>query len=180
MHKSVLTGAILVAVLSPLPAFAQDASSSYPSSPEQIQPATVTDPQEFTTKAAGAGDFEIQSSQLALTVSQNADIKAFAQMMIDDHTKAADGLKTAAAAQGGVTLPAAPDADTTAKLQKLQAAGADFDKLYVQMQTDAHVDAVALFSGYAQNGAAGPLKEFAAKTLPTLQMHYQHALALPQ
>ncbi len=180
MYRSFLAGAALVAALVPFAVLAQSASSSYPSSPEQIQPATVTDPQEFTTKAAGAGDFEIQSSQLALTASQNADIKAFAQMMIDDHTKAAEGLKTAATAQGNITLPTGPDADTTAKLQQLKAAtGADFDKLYVQMQTDAHVDAVALFSGYSRNGAAGPLKDFATQTLPTLQMHYQHVLALP-
>ena len=56
--------------------------------------------------------------------------------------------------------------------------GADFDKLYVQMQTDAHVDAVGLFSGYAAGGAAGALKDFATQTLPTLKMHYEHVLAL--
>jgi putative membrane protein len=180
MSRSVTVAVLLIAALSSTSVFAQSTASSYPSSPDQIQPATVADPQEFATKAAGAGDFEIQSSKLALTMSQNADIKSFAQMMIDDHTKAADALKAAAASQGNITLPSAPDADTTAKLQKLQAAsGADFDKLYVQMQIDAHVDAVALFSGYSQNGAAGPLKDFAGQTLPTLKMHYQHALALP-
>ena len=181
MYKSLLIAALLsTAALSPAAALAQ-ASSSYPSSAEQIQPATVSDPQEFATKAAGAGAFEIQSSQLALTKSQNADIKSFAQMMIDDHSKAAEGLKTAAAARGGITVPADIDAESAAKLQRLQAAAAgDFDKLYVQMQTDAHVDAVALFSGFAQNGPAGPLKDFAGQTLPTLQMHYQHVLTLPR
>jgi putative membrane protein len=151
-----------------------------PNSPDQIQPATITDPQEFSTKAAGAGDFEIQSSQLALTKSQDADIKAFAQMMIDDHTKAAAGLKAAAASQGNIMLPTVPDADTTSKLQQVRGlTSADFDKLCVQMQTDAHVQAVALFAGYAANGAACPLKDFAAQTLPTLKMHYQHVIALP-
>ena len=179
MKKSLVLAALVAAALSSGAAIAQDASSSYPSSPDQIQPATVTDPQEFTTKAAGAGDFEIQSSQLALTKSQNADIKTFAQMMIDDHTKAAAALKTAATAQG-TTLPSAPDADTAGKLQQLQgASGADFDKLYVQMQTDAHVQAVALFSGFSQNGPAGQLKDFAGQTLPTLKMHYEHVLTLP-
>jgi len=180
MHKP-LSIAVLVTtvVLAPTVALAEG-SSSYPSSAEQIQPAAVSDPQEFTTKAAGAGAFEIQSSQLALSKTQNADIKAFAQMMIDDHTNAAAVLQTAATAQGKLTVPAYLDADSAAKLQKLQAAGtADFDPLYVQMQTDAHVDAVALFSGFAQNGPSGPLRDFAAQTLPTLRMHYQHALSLP-
>src|SRR3569623_1990088 len=108
MRNIFTAAAIIIGSLSPLPILAQ--ASSYPSSAVQIQPAGVTDPQEFSAKAAGAGDFEIQSSQLALTVSQNADIKAFAQMMIDDHTKAGGALKTAAATQG-VTVPDALDAD---------------------------------------------------------------------
>jgi putative membrane protein len=60
------------------------------------------------------------------------------------------------------------------------ASGADFDKLYVQLQTQAHYDAVGLFAGYSQNGTAGPLKDFATTTLPTLKMHYDHVLTLPR
>jgi len=146
-----------------------------PPSADQIQPAGITAPQDFANKAGPAGLFEIQSSQLALKMSQNADIKTFAQKMIDDHTKAADDLK-AAAAKDGVTVPAALDADGTTNLQKLQGAkAADFDALYVQMQTDAHIAAVGLYAGYAQNGQAGAIKDHATKTLPTLKMHLQMA-----
>src|SRR5690242_19594464 len=105
MYKSLFIAALTVASLSPIAVLAQ--ASSYPSSPEQIQPATITDPQQFATKAGAAGLFEIQSSQLALTKLQNADIKAFAQMMIDDHTKAGSALKAEAGTQG-VTVPDAP------------------------------------------------------------------------
>jgi len=157
------------------------APENYPSSPDQIKPAAVSDPQEFATKAGTAGMFEIQSSQLALSKSQNSDIKAFAQMMIDDHTKAAEGLKSAAAKEGHVDVPAALDQPNADKLEQLtKASGSDFDKLYVQLQTDAHVDAVALFTGYAANGPAGQLKDFAGSTVPTLQKHYEHALTLPR
>jgi putative membrane protein len=149
-----------------------------PPSADQIQPANITAPQDFANKAGPAGMFEVQSSQVALQKSQNADIKAFAQKMIDDHTKAADDLK-AAAATDGVTVPAALDADQTVNLQKLQAASAgDFDALYVQMQTDAHIAAVGLYAGYAQNGKAGAVKDHATKTLPTLKMHYDMVLKL--
>jgi len=41
----------------------------------------------------------------------------------------------------------------------------------VKLQTQAHVEAVALFSDYAQNGPSGPLKAFATKTLPELKTH---------
>ena len=176
--KPILAVPMLAFALLAGTATAQDASS-YPSSPDLIQPATVTDPQEFATKAGGAGLFEVQTSQLALTKSQNADIQAFAQMMIDDHTKAGEALKTAAGAQQAISVPTDMDAASAAKFAQLNdASGADFDKLYVQMQTDAHVEAVGLFSGYAANGAAGALKDFAAQTLPTLKMHYEHVLAL--
>ena len=149
-----------------------------PPSADQIQPANITAPQDFANKAGPAGMFEIQSSQLALKISQSADIKAFAQKMIDDHTKAADDLK-AAAAKDGVTVPATLDADGTTNMQKLQGASpADFDRLYVQMQTDAHIAAVGLYAGYAQNGQAGAIKDHATSTLPTLKMHYDMVLKL--
>ena len=56
--------------------------------------------------------------------------------------------------------------------------GADFDALYVKIQTDAHIAAVGLYAGYAQNGQAGAIKDHATKTLPTLKMHYDMVLKL--
>lgn len=154
--------------------------SAYPASPDDIQPATVTDAQQFVTTAAAANQFEIDSSQLALQKAQTQQVADFASKMIADHGKAATGLQQAASQQG-LTIPTALDTDSAAKLKQLQDAnGADFEKLYVQMQTDAHVQAVALFSGYAQGGTAGPVKDFATQTLPTLKMHYQMVLALPR
>lgn len=168
-------GAVALALLTSGAVFAQ---ATPPASADQIQPAGITKPQDFANKAGPAGMFEVQSSQLALQKSQNADIKAFAQKMIDDHTKAGEDLK-AAATKDGVTVPDALDADATENLQKLQgASAADFDALYVQMQTDAHIAAVGLYAGYAANGAAGAIKDHATKTLPTLKMHYDMVLKL--
>jgi len=176
MYRSALIAAVAALAFTTATTFAQNTAP--PASADQIQLANVTAPQDFANKAGPAGLFEIQSSQLALKTSQNADIKAFAQEMIDDHTKAADDLK-AAAAKDGVTVPATLDAEGTANLQKLQSAKAgDFDGLYVQMQTDAHIAAVGLYAGYAQNGPAGGIKDHATKTLPTLKMHYDMVLKL--
>src|SRR3569832_911728 len=161
MYRSALIAAVTTHAFTTATTF--DQNTAPPASADQIQLANVTAPQDFANKAGPAGLFEIQSSQLALKTSQNADIKAFAQEMIDDHTKAADDLK-AAAAKDGVTVPATLDAEGTANLQKLQSAKAgDFDGLYVQMQTDAHIAAVGLYAGYAQNGPAGDIKDHATK-----------------
>ena len=48
----------------------------------------------------------------------------------------------------------------------------------VEMQTDAHKDAVALFSTYAKSGDDPAMKEFAKKTLSVLKMHEKHAKEL--
>ena len=140
------------------------------SMPAQATPAAeITDAAVFTAKAASSNMFEIEEGKAALTNSQNADIKAFAQKMIDDHSKAGDAMKTAADKQG-VPVPPQMNADDRAKLDALKSAP-DFDKTYVADQVAAHDSAVTLFANYAKDGGDGALKQFAADTLPTLKQH---------
>ena len=141
-----------------------------------INPAATTtanDPQTFAKAAAPANLFEIQSSQLALKQGSADNVKQFAQKMIDDHGKAAQDMATAAETQN-VTVPGALDNKGSQQLSQLQGLnGTAFDQAYIQMQVAAHDDAVSLFQTYAQSGPNGAMKDFAAKTLPTLQMHQQ-------
>ncbi|MER9544787.1 DUF4142 domain-containing protein [Mesorhizobium sp. M0437] len=53
-------------------------------------------------------------------------------------------------------------------------AGTVSNRKYIDMQTQAHKEAVALFSAYANSGDDPAMKEFAKKTLPVLQMHERH------
>lgn len=136
--------------------------------------------EEFVRKATIAGTFEIESSKLALEKSSNADVKKFAQTMIDDHTKAAAELKTASS-KAGVKQPA--DGKLDEKHQAIiddlnKESGAEFDEDYIGAQEDAHESAVALFTDYSTNGDQPDIKQFAAKTLPTLKMHKSHVQAL--
>src|SRR5256714_14775513 len=48
---------------------------------------------DFANSVASATAFEIQSSQLAQKNAKSAEVKAFADQMIADHTKAAGELK---------------------------------------------------------------------------------------
>ena len=82
----------------------------------------------FATKAAAAGTAEIADAQLALKNSSRQDVKNFAQRMVDDHTKAADQLKSIATSKG-IALPggeSAADKKNTDLLQKLS--GVAFDQ----------------------------------------------------
>jgi putative membrane protein len=137
------------------------------------------DTQTFVTTVPNANEFEVQSSKLAQQKSASADVKAFAAQMIKDHTKAGEDFK-AAMSQGQTTAsikPAGPALQPKEQqmLGELKAAsGKEFDAKYIRMQTDAHRQAVALFSTYANSGDDPAMKEFAKKTLPVLKMHEKH------
>ena len=93
------------------------------------------------------------------------------------------GGTTAAATGGGAPAYAAGptlDARHANMLNRLVAArGAQFDRLYGQMQVAAHREAVGLFSVYAQAGTDPNLRVFAQQTLPHLQHHLALAQSLP-
>ncbi len=128
--------------------------------------------QTFSQQAASGNTLEVETSRLALEKSQNADVKSFAQMMIDDHTKVGEQMKTALKDAG---LPAPADKllpkhqDTVDKLK--EAGQGKFDSQYVAAQIKAHEEAVSLFSNYAKSGDNAQLKQFAEATLPSLEKH---------
>jgi len=129
-------------------------------------------PQDFVTKAGVANMFEIEEAKVAVKTAKNPDVKKFAQQMITDHTKAGNDMKAVVAKLSGVTAPTALDDAHQSKIDDLKKkTGDDFDQDYVSDQKDAHNEAVNLFKNYADNGTDPNLKDFAAKTLPTLQAH---------
>jgi putative membrane protein len=136
--------------------------------------------QDFVTLAAQSDMLEIESSKLALTKSDNAKTKQFADKMIKDHTATSNELK--ALVSGGkvpANLPATLDKTHQAKLDKLNKLnGRDFTKEYDDMQVSAHKDAVSMFERYSKEGDSAELKAFAAKHLPHLQEHLKMAQAL--
>ncbi len=145
----------------------------------QGSPLTATD---FVQNAAAGDMFEIASSKIALQRSHNPAIKAFARMMITDHTKTTAGLKAAIAKSGqGIAPPTELPSDKQALLQELQTIpAANFDKKYVDDQVDGHQAALDLMSRYANDGTIPPLQEAAKKTGPLVQMHLDKAKALRQ
>jgi len=83
---------------------------------------------------------EVELGKLAKERSASADVKKFAQMMIDDHTMAGDKLK-AAASEHNVPVPSQLDdkhIQLRDKLAKLK--GAEFDREYAAAMVDGHQD----------------------------------------
>lgn len=133
--------------------------------------AVSEDDREFFTKAAQGGIFEVKAAQFVAGKAQNQEVKAFAQRMIADHTKANDELK-ALAAKKGVTLPTDVNDDQRKDYDELaKLSGAELDKEYVSMMVSDHNDDVDEFSEQATEANDADLRAFAAKTLPVLQSH---------
>jgi putative membrane protein len=108
---------------------------------------------------------------LAQTKAKSDDVKGFAKHMVDDHTAAGEKLKAIAQADG-VSPPDNLDAKDQKQLEALQKLnGAAFDHRYIQDQSAAHKEAVALFEKEAKSGSNAQLKQFAVDTLPTLKQH---------
>ncbi|MDQ2746396.1 MAG: DUF4142 domain-containing protein, partial [Acidobacteriota bacterium] len=114
---------------------------------------------DFINGAAPGGMAEVELGKLAVGKSTNAEVKAFAQKMIDDHTKAGDELKKLAT-QKKVTLstellPA--HKQLMDKLSKLS--GADFDKEYVKAMVEDHEKDVTAFESVSKTAGDADVKE---------------------
>jgi putative membrane protein len=130
---------------------------------------------EFVSKAGMGGLAEVQMGNLGLQKAQNADVKAFAQRMVTDHSKANEELSQLAT-QKGLTLPAQLDSEHQGALDHLNGlSGAEFDKAYMEHMVADHEKDVSEFQNASTNAQDPDIKGWAAKTLPTLQEHLTQA-----
>lgn len=119
---------------------------------------------------------EVEMGKLAQSKSQNADVKAFATKMVDDHGKALTEVQTLAQSKG-VTLPTELDAKHKAMATQLEKATGDaFDRAYVkQGGVGAHKETLTKLRA-ASKGAKDPdVKGQVDKTIPVVQEHLKHA-----
>ena len=127
---------------------------------------------------AASGDlFEIQSSQLALQMSQNAAVRAFAQMLITDHTRMSNEMRLAAAT-GGLTPPPPALLPHHAQMLEQLRTSASFDLAYRDAQIASHTEALQLHQNYANGGDHPALRTVASRAVPIVQGHLSHAQTL--
>lgn len=131
---------------------------------------------KFMEDAAHAGHAEIEASKLAQQKSQNADVKSFAERMIQDHGKVGSELD-ALAARKGVTTPKDASPAQKSEIKALSAlSGAKFDKMYAsRIGVAAHESAVKTFREASNTAKDADVKAFAARHLPDLEGHLQMA-----
>ncbi|MEX5558076.1 DUF4142 domain-containing protein [Pseudomonas rhodesiae] len=132
---------------------------------------------DFVDNAAQSGITEVEAGKLALQKSSSADIKTFAQHMVDDHTKANQQLM-ALAKKHDLEVPDDAALMDKAKKAILEMRDESFDKAYANNQVNAHEEAVELFKKEASSSDNAELKAFATEKLPTLEKHLQMAKEL--
>lgn len=144
----------------------------------QDKPADQFTDEMFVKTAASSGMHEVELGKIAADKAKNEDVKTFAQQLVKDHTKANEGLKTAAKA-ANIAVP-----DEMLEKHKKHVEmfrnykGTNFDQDFLKHEVADHTEAVALFTRASKEAKNRELKDFATKTLPVLQQHLEQAKKL--
>jgi len=133
---------------------------------------------EFLAKAGYAGVKEIKSSEAIKAVTKNADVIAFADMMVKEHTAMGDRIKAMAnpsvknvAIQKDLNEEDQDDVDDF-KTDR------DADKDYAAMMVKDHERVVKLFEQGDKTVTDADIKAFISDVLPKLRAHLDHAKEL--
>ena len=136
--------------------------------------------EEFAKKAGAAGLAEVEMGRLGAQKATDPDVKAYAQKMITDHTKANKELMAAAKGKN-LEVPTEPDMMHKGMMEKFehQKADTDFNHDYMQQMLRDHPKVLELFTTAANDSTLdADLRSLANTTLPTLQKHLAEAQKL--
>ncbi len=133
---------------------------------------------EFIAKAASGGMMEVEMGRLAQQNGEDERVKSLGALMVEDHSKVNEELKSIAAAKN-IVLPATIDEMHQKHIDDLgKKKGKDFDKAYIDMMLDDHKEDIDLFEKQASDGTDAAIKGFAANTLPALKKHLETVKAI--
>ena len=176
-----------------------DNGSAVGTTGEVIDTSLTRGDRSFVDDVTYAGTAEVELGRLAADRASSPDVKKFAKMMVDDHTRAGNELKQITT-QYNVSQPTGLDdkhRDLKDRLSKLR--GADFDKAYMDAMVDGHKDVVdklesrvdevnrtATLTGKqekdtnvkpetSKNSITASLNAWSANTLPAVKAHLDQA-----
>jgi putative membrane protein len=141
-------------------------------------PAMVPADVSFLQYAAMGGHGEIELASIAARQASRADVRDYAQMIVNDHTMANNQIGDLAVARG-IVLPSQPDTPHRVEADRLLATqSSQFDVEFLRQMIDDHTMAIQVFQGRAQYSQDVQVQRFAADTLPALQKHLEMAQQL--
>ncbi|MDP9192827.1 MAG: DUF4142 domain-containing protein [Acidobacteriota bacterium] len=137
--------------------------------------AMTNEDKEFVAMAGISGLAAMQMSSLALKNASSAEVKAFAQRVITDHSKT-NGELAELATTKGLALATELTGNPKDALDHLTAmSGAAFDKAYMAHMVEDHEKDVAAYDKASTSASDSDLKAWAGRTLPALKEHLELA-----
>ena len=133
---------------------------------------------KFVKQEAAAGMALVKLAGLGVQKAGNADVKAFAEMLVTDHT-AANAELTKLATDKGIELSTVIDPKHAEAYQTLEkTSGTEFDKEFLAQVTSGHKKCVKNFEESSQEAKNSDLKAWVDKMLPALKTHLEKAKEL--
>src|SRR5215469_13463710 len=130
---------------------------------------------KFAREAIQGGAMEVTLGQIATQSGQDPAVRQFGTKMVQDHTAANQQLVQILSQKGATIsdMPTWMDKKVISHLQGLK--GTDFDMAYMKRMVSDHKDTIKLFQKQVESGDDADVKNFASKTLPTLEEHLRLA-----
>jgi len=150
-------------------------TNAQPSSGAAASSSSPGSDQAFVTKAAQGNSAEVELGKIVATKSKDPSVKQFAQMMVKDHTKALNELQELAQTKNLNFNDELPDDAKELQTKLSSDSGKQLDKDYMDNMVEDHQKDVQEFTDQSQNAKDPDLKQWAGKTLPTLQKHLEKA-----
>lgn len=141
---------------------------------EKFDDKSMENDADFVANTVAANYGEIKFAGLATQRSANPEVKKAAAMMVEDHTKALNELKTLAQSKS-ITVPVEEDDEARRKTERFSdEAGKDFDKKWCNEMIDRHDESIRKFENRMEKTEDAELKAWISKTLPVLRNHRDH------
>ncbi|HWJ93771.1 MAG TPA: DUF4142 domain-containing protein, partial [Telluria sp.] len=139
------------------------------------QPGRHTGGNEFLVEAMQDAMAEIQICEMALEKSQNEDVKAFAQAMIDEHGRMGREFEQLAG-QKQLDVPRQIRAEQEMTVDAFASLeGRDFEQRWIQYNIDVHERDIKVFRHYAQEEDDPEIKTMAQQGCDMLMQHLKMA-----
>lgn len=138
------------------------------------------DDSEYLVDAAETDLEEIEVGKLAQQKGTDAEVKSFGKMLVDDHTKSFNDLKSFSEKKQ-ISLPLVATEDNKEAYNDLnKKTGLEFDKKFAQMMVDGHENAIKDAEKVSKDAKDEEIRMWAANKIPTLTAHLEHAKKLKE
>jgi putative membrane protein len=126
---------------------------------------------KFILQAAEGGLLEVELGKIASQQGLSEKVKELGTMMLKDHSKANEELKTLAQKKK-VDLPQKLSDKKQKEVEELKnKKGKDFDEAYAKFMVKDHAEDIKLFKEEAEKGEESDTKEWALQKIKTLEHH---------